>query len=60
MNAIHGGDVVVELDVHDIGIRTVAEVISHAQELTRKLLGGKPDGSVDAFLMERRHEAERE
>ena len=55
-----GGDVVVELEDGDIRIRTVDEVVARAQTLTRRLLGGKPEGSVDAFLAERRREGERE
>ncbi len=55
-----GGDVIVELDGHDLRIRTVDEVIDRAQEMTRRLLSGKPEGSVDAFLAHRRREARRE
>ena len=55
-----GGDVVVELNGREIRIRTIDEVISHAQALTRELLGGKPFASVDAFLAERRRDASRE
>ncbi len=55
-----GGDVVVDVDGRVIRIRTLDEVIAHAQALTRRLLRGKPDASVDAFLAERRGETERE
>lgn len=55
-----GGDVVVELDGRDIRIRTVDEVMAQAQALTRRLLAGQPDASVDAFLAERQREAEEE
>jgi AbrB family looped-hinge helix DNA binding protein len=55
-----GGDVVVELDGHEIRIRTLDEVVAQAQALTHRLLHGKNDASVDAFLAERRREAERE
>jgi AbrB family looped-hinge helix DNA binding protein len=51
-----GGDVVVELDGKDIRIRTVAEVVARAQELSRKLLAGKPKSTVDDFLAERRRD----
>ena len=47
-----GGEVVIELDGREIRIRTVDEVVSRAQALTRRLLGEKPDASVDAFLAE--------
>lgn len=55
-----GGDVVVELDGREIRIRTVDEVVAQAQALTRELLGHKPRASVDAFLAERRREAQAE
>jgi len=55
-----GGDVVVELDGREIRIRTVGEVLAQAQALTRRLIGGKPKASVDAFLFERRREAAHE
>ncbi len=55
-----GGEVVVELDGRDIRIRTVNEVVSRAQAMTRRLLADKPDASLDRFLAERRREAERE
>jgi AbrB family looped-hinge helix DNA binding protein len=55
-----GGDVVVELDGREIRIRTLDEVVSQAQALTHRLLHGKSGASVDAFLTERRREAERE
>ncbi|HIJ62577.1 MAG TPA: AbrB/MazE/SpoVT family DNA-binding domain-containing protein [Rhodospirillaceae bacterium] len=56
----HGGDVVVELNGSEIRIRTVDEVISHAQALTRQLLGEKTSASVDAFLAERHRDASQE
>jgi len=56
----HGGDVVVELDGRDLRIRTVDEVVARAQELTRRMLAGKPDVTVDDFLAERRREAAKE
>lgn len=56
----HGGDVVVELTGREIRIRTVEEVIAQAQAIARRLAAGKPDASVDAFLVERRRETERE
>ena len=54
-----GGGVMVELDGREIRIRTVDEAIGRAQALTRRLLGGKPEASLDAFLAERRRDAER-
>ncbi|MFE0752677.1 AbrB/MazE/SpoVT family DNA-binding domain-containing protein [Inquilinus sp. NPDC058860] len=56
----HGGDVVVELDGQDIRIRTVEQAVAQAQALVRQALGNRPEASVDAFLAERRREAERE
>ena len=55
-----GGDVIVELDGHEIRIRTVDEVVARAQELTRKVLAGRRGSSVDEFLAARRAEAKRE
>jgi AbrB family looped-hinge helix DNA binding protein len=56
----HGGDVVIELVGREIRIRTIDEVVAQAQAIARRLTEGKPDASVDAFLAERRREAERE
>jgi AbrB family looped-hinge helix DNA binding protein len=55
-----GGEVVIELVGQEIRIRTVEEVVAQAQALARPRTAGKPDASVDAFLAERRREAERE
>ena len=55
-----GGDVVIELTGREIRIRTVQEVIAQTQAIARRLTAGKPNASVDAFLAERRREAERE
>jgi AbrB family looped-hinge helix DNA binding protein len=52
----HGGNVVVELDGKDIRIRTIAEVVAEVQALSRRLLAGKPNVSVDDFLAERRRD----
>ena len=56
----HGGDVVIELVGREIRIRTIDEVVAHAQAIARRLTGGKPDASVDAFLAERRRETHHE
>jgi bifunctional DNA-binding transcriptional regulator/antitoxin component of YhaV-PrlF toxin-antitoxin module len=55
-----GGDVVIEDTGDGLVIRTLPQAIAHAQALTRKLLAGQPDASVDDFLAERRAEAARE
>jgi AbrB family looped-hinge helix DNA binding protein len=55
-----GGDVVVELVGREIRIRTVDEAVAQAQAISRRLLADKPEASVEAFLAERRREAERE
>jgi bifunctional DNA-binding transcriptional regulator/antitoxin component of YhaV-PrlF toxin-antitoxin module len=52
-----GGDVIVELDGHDLRIRTVDEVVVRAQEILRRALAGQPEVTVDDFLAERRREA---
>jgi antitoxin component of MazEF toxin-antitoxin module len=51
-----GGDVVVELDNREIRIRALDDVIVEAQELSRRLLAGKADASVEAFLRERKRD----
>jgi AbrB family looped-hinge helix DNA binding protein len=55
-----GGDVVIELSGQEIRIRTLAEATARARELTRRLLAGRTDASVDDFIAERREEASRE
>ena len=55
-----GGDVVVELAGREIRVRPLDEVVARAQELTRRLLAGRPGSSVEDFLAERRREAEQE
>jgi AbrB family looped-hinge helix DNA binding protein len=55
-----GGDVVVELAGDEIRIRSVEAVVARAQAIARRLLGDDPEGSVDAFIAERRREAARE
>ena len=55
-----GGDVVIQLDDRELRIITVRDAITRAQELSKRLLEGKPDVSVDDFIAERHREAERE
>jgi len=55
-----GGDVVVELDGSVIRIRPLKEVIGEAQAIARRIMGNDPEGSVDAFIAERRREAAKE
>jgi hypothetical protein len=45
---------VIELDEGEIRIRTVHETVARAQELSRRLLAGKPSVSVDDFLAQRK------
>jgi AbrB family looped-hinge helix DNA binding protein len=52
----HGGDVVLEMEGQEIRIRTIADVVSRAQELSRRLLQDRPQSSVDDFLAERRRD----
>ena len=53
----HGGDVVVELKDGEIRIRTVDEVVSRAQALSRELLRDDPNASVDDFIDWRRRDS---
>jgi hypothetical protein len=39
---------------------SIDEVVARAQALSSRLLADKPNASVEAFLAERRREAERE
>ena len=55
-----GGNVVIELAGGEIRIRTVGEVVAHAQKLTRAMLSDKHQGTVEAFLADRRRDAENE
>ena len=55
-----GGNVVVELAGDEIRIRSIDAVVARAQELSRRILGDGTEGSVDAFLAERKREAAKE
>jgi bifunctional DNA-binding transcriptional regulator/antitoxin component of YhaV-PrlF toxin-antitoxin module len=55
-----GGDVVLEDTGDAIVLRTLDQIVARAQELSRQLLAGKTNVSVDDFLEERRREAEQE
>jgi hypothetical protein len=51
---------VVELAGDETRIRSIDAVIARSQAITRRLLGDSPEGSVEAFLAERRREATQE
>src|SRR5580704_9138648 len=55
----HGGNVIVELADREIRIRSVPEAVARAQAISKRLLAGKPDITVDEFIAERHREAER-
>ncbi len=55
-----GGDIIIEDTGDAIVLRTLDQVVARAQALSRQLLAGKEDVSVDDFLEERRREAEQE
>ncbi|EIZ83765.1 transcriptional family [Methylobacterium sp. GXF4] len=56
----NGGEVIVE-DIGDaIVLRTLDQVVARAQEMSRRLIGGKGGASVEDFLADRAREAERE
>jgi len=56
----NGGEVNVE-DVGDaIVLRTLDQVVARAQEMSRRLIGGKTNASVEDFLADRAREAESE
>ena len=52
-----GGIVVIDDTGEAIVIRSVAAGIARAQEISRRLLAGKPNVSVDDFIAERRKQA---
>jgi AbrB family looped-hinge helix DNA binding protein len=56
----NGGDVLVTLEDREVRILTVRDAIARAQALSKRLLEGKPDVTVDDFIAERHREAERE
>ncbi len=55
-----GGDVIIEDTGDAIVLRTLDQIVKRAQALSRQLLAGKENVSVDDFLEERRREAEQE
>lgn len=55
-----GGHVIVTLEGAELRIYTPAEAVRQAQEISRRILGGKSGTTVDEFLAERHREAERE
>ena len=52
----HGGDVVINVEGQEIRIRTTADIVSRAQELSCRLLQDRPNSAVDDFLAERRRD----
>lgn len=52
-----GGDVIVEDTGDAIVLRTIEQVTRRAQALSRKILAGQTNSSVDDFMAERRREA---
>ncbi len=55
-----GGEVIIEDTGDAIVLRTLDQIVARAQALSRQLLAGKENVSVDDFLEERRREAEQE
>jgi len=53
-------DVVIQLEGKEIRIRTVDEVVRDVQARAKRMLAGKKNVSVAAFIRERRREAKRE
>jgi len=56
----HGGEVIVEDAGDAIILRTLDQVVARAQALSRKLVAGQPDASVDDCLADRARDAETE
>lgn len=57
---IHGGEVLVEDTGDAIVLRTLEQVVTRAQDLSRRLVAGKTGASVDDFLADRAREADAE
>ena len=55
-----GGEVVVEEVGDAIVLRALDGIVARAQAMSRRLVAGRSDATVDAFLAERRREAEKE
>ena len=55
-----GGPVVIEIVDGELRVRSIAQSMSRARALTRKIMAGKKGVSVDDFLADRRREAKRE
>ena len=55
-----GGEVMVEDQGDAIVLRTLDHVVARAQALSRKLLAGQNHASVEAFMADRKREAEHE
>lgn len=54
----HGGEVLVENLGDGIVLRTLDQVVTRAQDLSRRLVAGKTGASVDDFLADRAREAD--
>ena len=55
-----GGEVLVEDTGDAIVLRTLDQAVARAQEISRRLVAGRTDVSVDDFLAERAREASAE
>lgn len=56
----NGGEVIVEDTGDAIVLRTLDQVVARAQELSRRLIGGRAGASVEDFLADRSREADGE
>jgi AbrB family looped-hinge helix DNA binding protein len=52
-----GGSLLVEETPDGVILRTVAQSVAHAQALAKKYTAGKPEASVDAFLVNRHEDS---
>ncbi len=57
---VGGGEVVIQDTGDAIVIRTVARTVARAQDMSRRLLAGKTDATLDDFVKDRRRDAKRE
>ena len=52
-----GGDIIIEDTGDAIVLRTLDQIVKRAQALSREILAGQTNVSVDDFMAERRREA---
>jgi AbrB family looped-hinge helix DNA binding protein len=57
LDLLKGGDLIMEETPDGLVLRTVAQVVAHAQAIAHRYLKDRPDVSVDDFLANRRKDS---